>query len=113
MNHLKPIAKPLTILNWNEAMSFIEQKYKLETEGKNYPVTLLYYFLNDMGYIPKGSNGIMKIPFASMRDPECIPAFKARHYDMDEEEYRATIIKLLDIIVEEFPLSDGKVYWEF
>jgi len=109
----KPTPQPLQIINWNEAMSFIEEKYGFETEGKNYPVTLLYYFLESMDYIPKGSRGIIKIPFPTMNDPNCIPTYDAIRRGMEEDVYRGTIIKLIDIIVEEFPLNNGKVYWEF
>ena len=114
MNHLKPTAKPLTIINWNEAMIYLEDKYGFETDGQDYPVSILYKYLSTMQYIPEGGRGIVHLPFQDLLDFDAIPDHLAGYHSMEIKAHKTLLIKLLALVIEEFPSNnDVKVYWEF
>jgi len=109
----KPMPRQLMIINWHDAMTYIEEEHGLETEGKNYPISMLYRYLDEMQYIPKGNMGIAILPFQDLLDMGAIPDYLAKYHDMTISEYKDAIIRLMEITIEEFPLNNGKVYWEF
>lgn len=113
----KPVPLPITSVHWNEAMAYIEEKYGLETDGDNYPVSVLYNYLDFLDYIPKHGNGLVRIPFDRLL-PDNLMEFQLNHlvsfHKMTEEDYRAALTKIITITCDEFLVnSESKLFWEF
>ena len=120
----KPASEPLRVLNWNDCMGFLEQKYGWETEGRGYPVMLLYSFLDYMDYIPKGNCRLTVIEWVAMsafiRGQDYKDEWYQVHYKqysdcMTAQEYRDTLAMIICTVIDEFSLDNdnAKIHWSF
>ena len=105
----KPIPYTPKIIHWSVAMTYIEEKYGLETEGDA-------YFLENMGHLPKTPIGLVKLQLVGLtnylKDTRGLRRM-AQNHDMEPEDYRLALLDIIDKTLVEFPETNGDLYWEF
>ena len=125
----KPASEPVRVLQWNKCMQYLEEKYGWDTDGDAYPVTILYYFLDSMDYIPKGNCGMVRIPWQHIKDMAddtregastayWVESIYGKYKDIiSKEEYFARLNMIIDTTIREFFLCEengnARTYWDF